>query len=173
MINLSDYEVTNDNIGNLVNVELGLILNPFVSYKGWSKIETLCNIILPNIDYNAKFYRKKNIHKCKTLHTTNELEIIDIEQFKSEVDNHNGEIEQYIGDGEIITELTYFVKEDSKAYLKRIIKELKESYNFYSKRGYERRFYIEGMTDLEKVDFTKLVLSNALTLIEYLEGIEL
>lgn len=171
MINLSDYEVTTNNVHHLVNIELGFILNPFIGYKGWNKIEDLCSATLPDINYNAKFYRKKNIPKCKTLHKTSELEIINIDQFKAEVDSCNGEIEQYIGDGEIITELTYFVEESSETYLKRVIKELESSYDFYSKRGYEKRFYIEGMTDIEKIDFTKLVLNNALILIHYLKGI--
>lgn len=170
MNNLNDYEVTTNNVHRLVNIELSLILNPFVSYKGWRKIEDLCSVTLPNMNYNANFYHRKNIPKYTTLHRTSELEIINIDQFKAEVDNCNSNIEQYIEDGEIITELTYFVKEDSETYLKRVIKELESGYNFYSKRGYEKHFYIDGMTDIEKVDFTKLVLNNALILIHYLKG---
>lgn len=170
MINLKDYQVTGENIKQLVNVEKGYILNPFIGYKGWSKLKELCTAMLPNTQINSKFYRKKNIHKSKVLHKTNEVEIVDVNSFKDEADALNGTIEQYIGDGEIITELNYSIREDSKSYLKRVLQELQASYLFYSKSGYEKRFYIEGMTDIEKEEFTKIVLQNALTLINYLKG---
>lgn len=168
MFNLKDYEVTQENIKQLVNVESGFILNPFIGYKGWSKLDELSKVMLPNIEVNAKFYRKKNIHRTKVLHVTDELEIIDVSLFKDEADKLNGNIEQYIGDGEIITELNYSVREDNEVYLKRVKNELLNSYLFYSKKGYERRFYIEGMSDNEKEQFTSLVLSNAQTIINYL-----
>ena len=170
MTNLIDYQVTDENIKHLVDVEKGYILNPFISYKGWSKLDSLCNPILPNIEINAKFYRPKSLYKSKVLHTTDELEIVAISLFKDEVEKLNGKIEQYIGDGEIITELSYHVKETEELFLKRALQELEASYLFYSKRGYEKRFYIEGMTDIEKAEFTKIVLQNALTLINYLKG---
>lgn len=170
MINLKDYQVTDENIKQLVNVEKGYILNPFIGYKGWSKLKDLCTATLPDIQINSKFYRKKNLHKSKVLHKTNEVEIVDVNSFKDEADALNGTIEQYIGDGEIITELNYSIREDSKSYLKRVLQELQASYLFYSKSGYEKRFYIEGMTDIEKEEFTKIVLQNALTLINYLKG---
>lgn len=170
MFNLKDYEVTQENIRRLVNVESGFILNPFVGYKGWSKLNELAKVTLPNIEVNAKFYRKKNIHRTKTLHTTEELEIVDVSLFQEEASKLNGTVEQYIGDGEIVTELRYSAREDSEAYLKRVKNELLNSYLFYSKKVYERRFFIEGMNDSEKEQFTNLVLSNAQTIINYLNG---
>ena len=170
MINLKDYQVTENNIDQLVSVEKGYILNPFIAYKGWSKLNSLCDPILPNIGINAKFHRPKSLHKSKVLHTTDELEIVDVSLFKDEVEALNGTIDQYIGDGEIITELIYHVKESKELFLKRVLRELQASYIFYSKRGYEKRFYIEGMTDVEKEEFTKIVLQNALTIINYLKG---
>lgn len=170
MINLNEYTVNESNVSQLVNIEKGFILNPFVSYKGWSKIDDLCNVILPNINFNAKFYRKKNIQLSKILHKTSELEIIDISLFNDVVNEYNGKIEQYIGNGEIITELSYSVKEDSQAFLNRVIKELDASYKFYSVKGYEKRFSIAGMSDDDCVAFTKVVLNNALFLINYLNA---
>lgn len=170
MINLDDYTVNENNVAKLVNIESGFILNPFVSYKGWNTIEELTNAVLPEPSLNAKFYRKKNIQLCKTLHKTSELEIIDISLFDDVAKEYNGKVEQYIGDGEIITELSYSVKEDSQTFLKRIIKELEASYKFYSAKGYEKRFSIEGMSDDECIAFTKIVLSNALVLINYLKA---
>lgn len=170
MVSLKDYEVTQENIQHLVNIEAGFILNPFVSYKGWPKLGELSKVKLPNIEVNAKFYRKKNIHRTKVLHTTNELEIVDVSLFQDEVRKLNGTIEQYIGDGEIITELSYSVREDSEAYLNRVKNELLSSCLYYSRKGYERRFFIKGMNDSEKEQFTNLVLSNAQTIINYLNG---
>lgn len=170
MINLDDYVVNDSNVSQLVNIEKGFILNPFVSYKGWSKIDDLSSVVLPNINFNAKFYRKKNIQLCKTLHKTSELEIIDLSLFDDVANEYNGKIEQYIGDGEIITELYYSVKEDSQTFLTRVIKELESSYKFYSAKGYEKRFSIAGMSDDECVTFTNVVLNNALVLINYLKA---
>lgn len=169
-MNLKDYQVTENNIDQLVNVDKGYILNPFIGYKGWSKISSLCNPILPNIEINAKFYRPKSLHKSKVLHATDELEIVDVSLFKDEVAAVNGTIEQYISDGEIITELSYHVKETKEVFLKRALKELEASYLFYSKQGYEKRFYIEGMEDTQREEFTKIVLNNALIIINHLKG---
>lgn len=169
MINLNEYTVNESNVSQLVNIESGFILNPFVSYKGWNTIEELTNAVLPEPSLNAKFYRKKNIHLYKTLHKTSELEIIDISLFDDVVKEYNGKIEQYIGDGEIITELSYSVKEDSQTFLKRTIKELESGYKYYSQYGYEKRFSIAGMNDDECIAFTKIVLNNALVLFSYLK----
>lgn len=172
MINLNEYTVNENNVSQLVNIEKGFILNPFVSYKGWSKIDDLCNVVLPDINFNAKFYRKKNIQLCKTLHKTSELEIIDISLFDDVVNEYNGKVEQYIGNGEIITELSYSVKEDSQAFLNRVIKELDSSYKYYSQHIYEKRFFIQGMNADECIAFTKIVLNNALVLINYLKTVK-
>lgn len=171
MINLNEYTVNENNVYQLVNIEKGFILNPFVSYKGWSKIDDLCNVVLPDINFNAKFYRKKNIQLSKILHKTSELKIIDVSLFNDVVKEYNGKVEQYIGDGEIITELSYSVKEDSQTFLNRAIKELEASYKFYSQHDYEKRFFIEGMSDNERVTFTKIVLNNALVLLNYLKTV--
>lgn len=170
MINLDDYTVNESNVSQLVNVEKGFILNPFVSYKGWRKIDDLCNVVLPDINFNAKFYRKKNIQLSKILHKTSELKIIDLSLFDDVANEYNGKIEQYIGDGEIITELYYSVKEDSQTFLTRVIKELEASYKFYSAKGYEKRFSIAGMSDDECNTFTKIVLNNVLVLLNYLKA---
>lgn len=170
MINLKDYQVTEDNINQLVNVDKGYVLNPFIGYKGWNRLSYLCNPILPNIEINAKFYRPKYLRKYKVLHKTDELEIVDVDLFKDEAEKLNGTIEQYIGDGEIVTELRYEVKESSEVFLKRVLKELQASYLFYSRKGYEKRFYIEDMEDQQREQFTKIVLNNALIIINHLKG---
>lgn len=172
MINLNEYTVNKNNASRLVNIEKGFILNPFVSYKGWSKIDDLCNVFLPDINFNAKFYRKKNIQLSKILHKTSELEIIDVSLFDDIANEYNGKIEQYIGDGEIITELYYSVKEDSQTFLNRVIKELEASYKFYSTKGYEKRFSIAGTGDDDCIAFTKIVLNNALVLLNYLKTVK-
>ena len=83
-----------------------------------------------------------------------------------------GKIEQYIGEGVIITELMYDSQESEKAFLKRVLSELEQSLAFYSKdKHYDTRFHLKEYSDdlQHKLDFTKIVLENLKQVIKFVK----
>ena len=83
-----------------------------------------------------------------------------------------GTINQFIGDGFIVTELNYTVIEDEKSFLKRVLKELEQSLAFYSKdRHYATRFHLKEYSDnlQHKLDFTQIVLENLKQVIKFVK----
>lgn len=169
-MNLDQYKITSkeqalrlDDKGKL------LVFKPTIGDH--KPVEFLTNCSLPNIDYNKHFFRPKALYKTKVLHETDELEIIDYKTMFAE-EMKQGTIEQHIGDGVIITELTYAVLEDEKAFLKRVLKELEQSLTFYSKnKHYATRFYLkEYANDTQhKTDFTQIVLDNLKQVIKFVQ----
>ena len=134
-------------------------------------IEFLSGCELPNTEYNKHFYRPKTFRLTKILHETDELEIIDYKTLFAE-EMKQGTIEQYIGDGVIITELCYDSQESEKSFLKRVSKELEQSLAFYSKdKHYATRFYLKEYAEdtQHKIAFTKIVLDNLKQVIEFVK----
>ena len=169
-MNLDEYKVTAkeqalryDNKGNL------LVFKPTVGEH--KTIELLTNCSLPDINYNKHFYRPKTFRLSRTLHETDELEIIDYKTIFAE-EMKQGTIEQYIGDGVIVTELVYDSQESEKAFLKRVLSELEQSLAFYSKDHYSTRFYLKEYADdaQHKIDFTKIVLDNLKQVIKFVKA---
>ena len=169
-MNLEQYKITSkgqalryDNKGNL------LVFKPTAGEH--KTIELLTNCILPDINYNKHFYRPKTFRLSRTLHETDELEIIDYKTMFPE-EMKKGTIEQYIGEGVIITCLNYNVLEDEKSFLKRVLKELEQSLAFYSKdKHYATRFYLKEYAEdtQHKIDFTQIVLDNLKQVIKFLK----
>lgn len=169
-MNLDLYKITAreqvlryDNKGNL------LVFKPTVGEH--KTIEILTNCSLPDINYNKHFYRPKTFRLSRVLHETDELEIIDYKTLFAE-EMKQGTIEQYIGEGVIVTELCYDSQESEKAFLKRVLKELEQSLAFYSKdKHYETRFYLkEYANDTQhKIDFTQIVLDNLKQVIKFVK----
>jgi len=145
-----------------------LVFKPTVG--DFKTAETIANCPVPNLEFNKYFYRPKSLYREKVLHETDQLEIIDYKTMFPE-EMKQGNIEQYIGDGVIVTILHYHVIEDNTAFLKRVLKELKASLEFWDKHCYERRFYPKefDLTDHEKEAFTQLVLNNIRKVIHYVE----
>ena len=169
MITLEQYKVTCkehamrfDSNGKL------LIFKPTAAPH--QTVEFLANCPLPDITYNRHFFRPKTLHHTKVLHETDELEIIDYKVMFAE-EMKRGTIEQYVGDGVIVTELNYTSIEAKEDFLKRVIKELEQSLNFYSKdKHYETRFYLDEFKDSQqhRLDFTNIILNNINQVIHYL-----
>jgi len=169
-MSLDQYKITSkeqvlryDNKGNL------LVFKPTVGEH--KTIELLNNCNLPDINYNKHFYRPKTFRLSRILHETDELEIIDYKTLFVE-EMKKGTIEQYIGDGVIVTELSYDSQESEKAFLKRVLKELEQSLAFYSKdKHYATRFYLKEYADdaQHKIDFTKIVLDNLKQVIKFVK----
>ena len=118
-MNLNQYKITSkeqalryDNKGNL------LVFKPTVGEHKTIELSTTCN--LPDINYNKHFYRPKTFRLSRILHETDQLEIIDYKTLFPE-EMKQGTIEQYIGDGVIVTELVYNSQESEKAFLKRVL----------------------------------------------------
>ena len=169
-MNLDEYKITAkeqalryDNKGNL------LVFKPTVGEHKTIEILTNCN--LPDINYNRHFYRPKTFRLSRTLHETDELEIIDYKTLFAE-EMKQGTIEQYIGDGIIVTELYYDSQESEKSFLKRVLKELEQSLAFYSKdKHYATRFHLKEHSDdmQHKLDFTQIVLENLKQVIKFVK----
>ena len=169
-MNLDEYKITAkeqslryDNKGNL------LVFKPTVGEH--KTVDLLNNCSLPDINYNKHFYRHKTFRLSRVLHETSVLEIIDYKTIFPE-EMKQGTIEQYIGDGVIVTELSYTVTEDEKSFLKRVLKELEQSLGFYSKdKHYATRFYLREYADdaQHKIDFTKIVLDNIKQVIKFVK----
>ena len=146
-----------------------LVFKPTVGDHKTVDLLTNCN--LPDINYNKHFYRPRTFRLSKILHETDELEIIDYKTIFAE-EMKQGTIEQYIGDGVIVTELLYDSSEDEKAFLKRVLKELEQSLSFYSKdKHYATRFYLKEYADdvQHKLDFTQIVLENLKQVIKFVK----
>lgn len=171
MKDLNKYKITAkeqalryDNKGNL------LVFKPTVGEH--KTIDLLTNCDLPDINYNKHFYRPKTFRLSRVLHETDVLEIIDYKTLFPE-EMKLGTIEQYIGDGVIVTELNYTVTEDEKSFLKRVLKELEQSLDFYSKdKHYATRFYLKEYSDnlQHKLDFTQIVLENLKQVIKFVKA---
>ena len=168
-MNLDEYKITAkeqalryDNKGNL------LVFKPTVGEH--KTVDLLINCSLPDINYNKHFYRPKTFRLSRILHETDELEIIDYKTLFAE-EMKLGTIEQYIGDGVIITELVYASQESEKAFLKRVLSELEQSLAFYSEDHYSTRFYLKEYADdaQHKIDFTRIVLDNLKQVIKFLK----
>ena len=168
-MNLDQYKITAkeqalryDNKGNL------LVFKPTAGEH--KTIELLTNCSLPDINYNKHFYRPKTFRLSKILHETDELEIIDYKNMFPE-EMKQGTIEQYIGEGVIVTELCYDSQESEKAFLKRVLKELEQSLEVYSKAHYSTRFYLKEYADdtQHELDFTKIVLDNLKQVIKFVK----
>ena len=168
-MNLGQYKITAkeqalryDNKGNL------LVFKPTVGEH--QTIELLINCNLPDINYNKHFYRPKTFRLSRTLHETDNLEIIDYKTLFAE-EMKQGTIEQYIGDGVIVTELCYDSQESEKAFLNRVSKELEQSLAFYSKDHYSTRFYLKEYAEdtQHKIDFTKIVVDNLKQVIKFVK----
>ena len=169
-MNLDEYKITSeDQAMRFDSKGCLLVFKPTVGQH--QTFDFLSNCVLPNIEYNKHYFRPKTLHKTKVLHVTDELEIIDYKTLFSE-EMKQGTIEQYIGDGVIVTELTYTVIEDEKSFLKRVLKELEQSLNFYSKdKHYATRFHLkECLDDMQhKLDFTQIVLDNLRQVIKFVK----
>ena len=169
-MNLDQYKITSkeqalryDNKGNL------LVFKPTAGEH--KTIELLTNCNLPDINYNKHFYRPKTFRLSRTLHETDQLEIIDYKTVFAE-EMKQGTIEQYIGNGVIITCLNYNVLEDEKSFLKRVLKELEQSQAFYSEhKHYATRLYLKEYAEdaQHKIEFTKIVLDNIKQVIEFVK----
>ena len=169
-MNLDMYKITSkeqalryDNKGNL------LVFKPTAGEH--KTVNLLINCSLPDINYNRHFYRPKTFRLSRVLHETDKLEIIDYKTLFAE-EMKQGTIEQYIGDGAIITELVYDSQESEKAFLKRVLSELEQSLAFYSKdKHYATRFHLKEYSDdtQHKIDFTKIVLDNLKQVIEFVK----
>ena len=162
-ITAKEQAIRYDNKGNL------LVLKPTAGEH--KTIELLTNCSLPDISYNKHFYRPKTFRLSRILHETDELEIIDYKTLFAE-EMEQGTIEQYIGDGVIITELYYESQESEKAFLKRVLIELEQSLAFYSKdKHYSTRFYLKEYTEdtQHKIDFTKIRLDNLKQVIKFVK----
>ena len=169
-MNLDEYKITAkeqalryDNKGNL------LVFKPTVGEH--KTVDLLINCSLPDINYNKHFYRPKTFRLSRVLHETDKLEIIDYKIMFAE-EMKQGTIEQYIGDGVIVTELYYDSQESEKEFLKRVIKELEQSLAFYSKdKHYATRFHLkEYSEDMQhKIDFTQIVLENLKQVIKFVK----
>ena len=152
-----------DNKGNL------LVFKPTTGEH--KTIDFLTNCSLPDTNYNKYFYRPKTFRLSRILHETDELEIIDYKTLFAE-EMKQGIIEQYIGDGVIVTELSYASQESEKAFLKRVLRELEQSLAFYSKdKHYATRFYLKEYAEdaQHKIDFTKIVLDNLKQVIKFVK----
>ena len=169
-MNLDQYKITSkkqalryDNKCNL------LVFKPTTGEHQTLDFLSSCNS--PDINYNKHFYRTKTFKLSKVLHETDQLEIIDYKTMFSE-EMKQGTIEQYIGDGVIVTELVYDSQESEKAFLKRVLKELEQSLDFYSKdKHYATRFYLKEYADdaQHKIDFTRIVLENLKQVIKFVK----
>ena len=169
-MNLDGYKITSkeqalryDNKGNL------LVFKPTVGEHKTTDLLTNCS--LPDINYNKHFYRPKTFRLSRTLHETDNLEIVDYKTLFAE-EMKLGTIEQYIGDGVIVTELIYDSQENEKAFLKRALKELEQSLAFYSKdKHYATRFHLKEYSDdtQHKLDFTQIVLENIKQVIKFVK----
>ena len=169
-MNLDEYKITTkeqalryDNKGNL------LVFKPTVGEH--KTVDLLTNCSLPDINYNKHFYRPKTFRLSRTLHETDNLEIIDYKTMFPE-EMKQGTIEQYIGDGVIVTELYCDSQESEKAFLKRVLKELEQSLEFYSKNNhYATRFHLKEYSDdtQHKLDFTQIVLENLKQVIKFVK----
>lgn len=170
VMNLNDYKVTSkDQAIRFDNKGCLLVFKPTVGQH--QTLEFLSSCSLPNIEYNKHFFRPKVLYKTKVLHETDELEIIDYKTMFAE-ELKQGVIEQHIGDGVIVTELTYTVLEDELSFLKRVLKELEQSLVFYSKdKHYATRFYLKEYADdvQHKLDFTQIVLENLKQVIKFVK----
>lgn len=169
-MNLNNYKVTSkDQAMRFDSKGCLLVFKPTVGQH--QTFEFLSNCVLPNIEYNKHYFRPKTLHKTKVLHVTDELEIIDYKTLFAE-EMKKGTIEQYIGDGVIVTELNYTVIEDEQSFLKRVLKELEQSLAFYSKdKHYATRFHLkEHSNNLQhKLDFTQIVLENLKQVIKFVK----
>ena len=169
-MNLNDYKVTNeDQAMRFDSNGCLLVFKPTVGQHQTLDFLSSCN--LPNIEYNKHYFRPKALNKTKVLHETDRLEIIDYKTMFAE-EMKKGTIEQYIGDGVIITCLNYTVLEDEKEFLKRVLKELEQSLSFYSKdRHYATRFHLKEYSDnlRHKLDFTQIVLENLKQVIKFVK----
>lgn len=169
-MNINDYKVTSESQAVRFDSKgCLLVFKPTVGQH--QTLDFLSNCVLPNIEYNKHYFRPKTLHKTKVLHVTDELEIIDYKTLFAE-EMKKGTIEQYIGDGVIVTELNYTVKEDEKSFLKRVLKELEQSLNFYSKdKHYATRFHLKEYSDnlQHKLDFTQIVLENLKQVIKFVK----
>lgn len=167
-MNLDQYKVTcKEHALRLDSNGKLLILKPTAAHHQTTEFLSKC--ALPDINFNKHFFRPKTLHLTKVLHETEELEIIDYKTVFAE-ELKKGTIEQYVGDGVIITELTYTVLEAQDVFLKRVLGELKQSLKFYSRdKHYATRFYLEDFKDSEqhKIDFTQIVLDNLKQVIQY------
>ena len=169
-MNLDGYKITAkeqalryDNKGNL------LVFKPTTGEHQTLDFLSSCN--LPDINYNKHFYRPKTFRLSRVLHETDVLEIIDYKTMFAE-EMKQGTIEQYIGDGVIVTGLVYDSQESEKAFLKRVLKELEQSLDFYSKdKHYATRFYLKEYADdaQHKIDFTRIVLENLKQVIKFVK----
>lgn len=169
-MNLNDYKVTSESQAIRFDSKgCLLVFKPTVGQH--QTLDFLSNCLLPNVEYNKHYFRPKTLHKTKILHVTDELEIIDYKTLFTE-EIKKGKIDQYIGDGIIVTELNYTVLEDEKAFLKRVLKELEQSLDFYSKdKHYSTRFHLKEYSDnlQHKLDFTKIVLENLKQVIKFVK----
>ena len=169
-MNLDEYKVTSE--GQAMRLDSKgclLVFKPTVGQH--QTLDFLSSCELPNIEYNKHYFRPKTLHKTKTLHETDQLEIIDYKTMFAE-EMKKGTIEQYIGDGVIITCLNYTVLEDEKSFLKRVLKELEQSLDFYSKdKHYATRFNLKEYSDdtQHKLDFTQIVLENLKQVIKFVK----
>lgn len=169
-MNLDEYKVTSE--GQAIRLDSKgrlLVFKPTVGQH--QTLDFLSSCELPNIEYNKHYFRPKTLHKTKVLHETDQLEIIDYKAMFAE-EMKRGTIEQYIGDGVIITCLNYTVLEDEKVFLKRVLKELEQSLAFYSKdKHYATRFHLKEYSDnlQHKLDFTKIVLQNLEQVIKFVK----
>lgn len=169
-MNLDEYKITSeDQAIRLDSKGCLLVFKPTVGQH--QTLGFLSNCVLPDVEYNKHYFRPKTLHKTKVLHVTDELEIIDYKTLFAE-EMKQGTIEQYIGDGVIVTELTYTLLEDEKSFLKRVLKELEQSLNFYSKdKHYATRFHLKECSDdmQHKIDFTQIVLENLRQVIKFVK----
>ena len=169
-MNLDEYKITAkeqalqiDSKGRL------LVFKPTVGEHQTLDFLTNCN--LPDIKYNKYFYRPNSFRLSRILHKTNQLEIIDYKTVFAE-EMKQGTIEQYIGDGVIITCLDYTVLEDEKSFLKRVLKDLEQLLTFYSKdKHYATRFYLKEYAEdtQHRVEFTQIVLDNLKQVIKFVK----
>ena len=167
-MNLDQYKITSkeqalryDHKGKL------LVFKPTAGEH--QTVELLTNCSLPDINYNKHFYRPKTFRLSRILHETDELEIIDYKTLFAE-EMKQGTIEQYIGDGIIVTELCYDSQESEKAFLIHVLKMLEQSLAFYSKdKHYSTRFYLKEYAEdtQHKIEFTKIVLDNLKQVIKF------
>lgn len=108
-MNYNDYKITSkDDVFRTDNKGELLILKPTIGKHVPLSVLRECN--LPDLNYNKYFFRPKTYNVSKVLHETSDLVIIDYKEMFTE-EMKQGTIEQYIGDGVIITELTYSAKE--------------------------------------------------------------
>lgn len=160
MIKLEDFKMKclNDiTSGNIKEGEM-VFIKPTTQKLS---IKDLKSLIIPDIKINKYFYYRKNIRLSKILHSTYEVEIIDKSLFNAELLRvENGKVLQYIDNDKIVTELEYTRKESDKEYYNRVLSDLENALHVFDHKHYDKRFFIDGMDDNDKLLYTEIIIDN-------------